>query len=57
MFSQAMPGAWIEAARQQARIVCKPSVVLWKVDYQELCAFRSKEYESASDNAAAAERC
>jgi hypothetical protein len=51
-----MPGAWIEAARQQLRVVCNHSAVLWKVDYQGWCAFRLKEQGSAADNAAAAKR-
>jgi RNase H-like domain found in reverse transcriptase len=51
-----MPGAWIEAARQQMRVVCNHSAVLWVADYQGWCAFRPKEHGSAADNARAAER-
>jgi hypothetical protein len=51
-----MSGAWIEAARQQVRVVCNNGALLLKVDYQGWCEFRSKEYGSAADNAGAAER-
>jgi hypothetical protein len=51
-----MAGAWIEALRKQMRVVCNHNEVLWKVDHQGWCAFRSKEHGSAADNAVAAER-
>jgi hypothetical protein len=56
-FFYAMPGAWIQAARQQVRVVCNLIAVLWEFDYQGWCAFRSKDHGSAADNAVAAERC
>jgi hypothetical protein len=51
-----MSGAWIEAARQQMRVVCNQSEVLWKVGHKIWCMFRPVEYGSAADNAGAAER-
>jgi hypothetical protein len=32
-FFQAMPGAWIEATRQQVRVACNHGEVLWNVDH------------------------
>jgi RNase H-like domain found in reverse transcriptase len=51
-----MSRAWIEAARQQVRVVCNHSAVMWEVHHQGWCAFRFKENESAADNAGAAEQ-
>jgi hypothetical protein len=55
-FFKQLSGAWIEAERQQLRVVCNHSAVLWKFDHQGWSMFRPKEYGSAADNARAAER-
>jgi hypothetical protein len=52
-----MSVVWIEAARQQVRVVSNHGDVLGKVDHQGWSTFRFKEYGSAADNARAAERC
>jgi hypothetical protein len=57
MCFEAMPGAWIEAARQQMRVDCKHGAVLWKDDFQGWSTFRFKEHGSAADDARAAKWC
>jgi hypothetical protein len=45
-----MPEVWIDAARQQVRVVCNHDAVLWN-DYDKAwCALRSEDHESATDD-------
>jgi hypothetical protein len=56
---QAMPGAWIEATRQQVRVVCNHGAVLWKIYYQRwitITITSIQEHGSAANNARVAER-
>jgi hypothetical protein len=41
-----MSGAWIEAARQQVRVVCNHGKVLWKVDHKRWRTFDPKNMEA-----------